>query len=129
MTAPGLKPGSYDLKSGDLQSGDSVLATASAKEWEQGVAVPRSPDLDQAEALRQMIVAKNELYFHRWRPQNITYLTGFRAHEQGNNAKEIAEFDPLVAAKEAEIVKLRVPAQRTFELVPAVKPASKKVGQ
>ena len=31
----------------------------------------------------------------RWRPQNETYLFGFRKHEQGKNAKEIAEFDPL----------------------------------
>ncbi len=63
-----------------------------------------SPGLD---ALRQTINAKNELYFHRWRPQNETYLFGFRKHEQGNNAREIPLFDPLVAAKEAEITKLR----------------------
>jgi len=49
---------------------------------------------------------KNELYFYRWRPQNETYLFGFRKHEQGKNAREVAEFDPLVAAAEAEIDKL-----------------------
>lgn len=58
------------------------------------------------DAVRQVIVEKNELYFHRWRPQNETYLFGFRKHEQGKNGKEIAEFDPLVAAKEDEITKL-----------------------
>jgi lysophospholipase L1-like esterase len=58
------------------------------------------------EPLRQVIRKKNELYFHRWRPQNETYLFGFRKHEQGKNAKEVAEFDPLVAAAEAEIDKL-----------------------
>ena len=56
--------------------------------------------------VRQVIQEKNELYFHRWRPQNETYLFGFRKHEQGKNGKEIAEFDPLVAAKEVEISKL-----------------------
>src|SRR5262245_15971654 len=50
------------------------------------------------EPVRQVIRHKNELYFHRWRPQNQTYLFGFRKHEQGRNAKEIVEFDPLVAA-------------------------------
>lgn len=62
------------------------------------------PDVPPAvvSAIRQ----KNELYFYRWRPQNETYLFGFRKHEQGRNAKEIAEFDPLVAAAEAEITKL-----------------------
>ncbi|HKA05670.1 MAG TPA: SGNH/GDSL hydrolase family protein [Gemmataceae bacterium] len=58
------------------------------------------------EPLRQAIRKKNELYFYRWRPQNETYLFGFRKHEQGKNAREVAEFDPLVAAAEAEIDKL-----------------------
>ena len=63
-------------------------------------------DSESLQPLRQAIQAKNELYFHRWRPQNETYLFGFRKHEQGKNGKEIAEFDPLVAAAEAEIEKL-----------------------
>jgi lysophospholipase L1-like esterase len=54
-------------------------------------------------AVRAAIVAKNELFFHRWRPQNETYLFGFRKHEQGKNAKEIVEFDPLIAKAEEEI--------------------------
>lgn len=57
--------------------------------------------------LVKAIVAKNELFFHRWRPQNITYLTGFRKHEQGNNAKEIVQFDPLVEKAEQHIAELR----------------------
>lgn len=58
------------------------------------------------EPVREAVRKKNELYFYRWRPQNETYLFGFRKHEQGRNAKEVAEFDPLVAAAEAEIDKL-----------------------
>jgi lysophospholipase L1-like esterase len=61
----------------------------------------------QRALLREKIVAKNMLFFHRWRPQNITYLFGFRKHEQGNNAVEIPQFDPLVQAAEAEIEALR----------------------
>lgn len=53
--------------------------------------------------LVEKIQRKNELFFHRWRPQNFTYLLGFRKHEQGQNAVEIAQFDPLVAELEAEI--------------------------
>ena len=60
-----------------------------------------------SEALRLAIVRKNELFFHRWRPENETYLFGFRKHEQGKNAKEIVEFDPLVAKAEEEIEVLR----------------------
>jgi hypothetical protein len=58
------------------------------------------------ERLLKGVQRKNELFFHRWRPQNITYLTGFRAHEQGNNAVEIKQFDPLVEAAEADLAKL-----------------------
>jgi lysophospholipase L1-like esterase len=68
-----------------------------------------TPKLDwqTLEPLRQAVVAKNELFFHRWRPQNETYLFGFRKHEQGRNAREVAEFDPLVAKAEEEIDKFR----------------------
>lgn len=61
------------------------------------------------EELRQAIIKKNELYFHRWRPQNETYLYLFRKHEQGQNAREIPQFDPLVAELETNIAKLRAP--------------------
>jgi lysophospholipase L1-like esterase len=59
------------------------------------------------EPLRQAIVAKNQLFFYRWRPQNETYLFGFRKHEQGKNAKEVAEFDPLVYKAEKEIERIK----------------------
>ncbi len=59
------------------------------------------------EKLKNVIKRKNELFFHRWRPQNFTYLLGFRKHEQGNNAVEIAQFDPLIADLETQIYKLK----------------------
>ena len=70
--------------------------------------------------LRQAIVAKNSLYFHRWRPQNWTYLFGFRKHEQGRNAVEVPQFEELVKAREAEIAKLRVPPAHRLTVVPAL---------
>jgi hypothetical protein len=93
-----------------------AVATARGSEWAKGVAIERGPEFEQAEKLRQAIIDKNRLYFHRWRPQNETYLFGFRKHEQGKNAREIPQFDPLVAKKEAEIAKLRVPVTHTYEL-------------
>ncbi|MDB6058375.1 MAG: hypothetical protein JWO95_2219, partial [Verrucomicrobiales bacterium] len=53
--------------------------------------------------LRDTIVQKNKLYFDRWRPQNETYLLGFRKHEQGQNAKEIPLFDTLVQDEDRKI--------------------------
>ena len=62
---------------------------------------------EDIEQLRDAIIAKNRLYFDRWRPQNQTYLFGFRKKEQGQNAKEIAEFDPLIEKAEKDIAELR----------------------
>jgi glucose/arabinose dehydrogenase len=59
------------------------------------------------EVLRAAIRKKNELFFHRWRPANWTYLFGFRKYEQGQNAVEIPKFDPLIEEWEKRIAKLR----------------------
>ncbi len=80
------------------------------------------PDLAQVEKLRQAIIAKNRLYFYRWRPENETYLFGFRKHEQGQNAREIPQFDPLIAEKEKEIAQLRMPMPHVYELKAEKKP-------
>ena len=60
------------------------------------------------EPLRKAIVAKDTLFFDRWRPQNETYLFGFRKHEQGQNAKEIPMFDPLIADADKKIQEMKV---------------------
>ena len=111
LAVHGLAAGRYTL----TVDGKAVAA-APADEWSKGVTLDRGPDFDQAEKLRQAIVAKNRLYFYRWRPANVTYLFGFRKQEQGQNAIEIPKFDPLVAEKEQEIAKLRVPAAHQYEL-------------
>jgi len=86
--------------------GYSRAAVAVAKQ----LGLPAEPDIQGAkwEKLRQTIVAKNELFFRRFRPQNDTYIYLFRKKEQGKNAVEIPMFDPLIAEKEVEIAKLRV---------------------
>ena len=96
----------------------ATVAAARDREWSTGQAIHTGPDFDQVEQLRQAIIAKNRLYFHRWRPQNVTYLFGFRKHEQGQNAKEVADFDPLIAQAEARIAELRAPLKRQYELIP-----------
>jgi lysophospholipase L1-like esterase len=107
----GLPPGNHRLV---IDGKKALVATADM--WQAGEEIATGPDVDQAERLRQAIVEKNLLYFHRWRPENETYLFGFRKHEQGQNAREIPQFDPLVARKEAEIARLRVPVVHTYEL-------------
>ena len=59
------------------------------------------------QSLRQLIVSKNADFFNYWRPENDTYILGYRKHEQGRNAVELPQFKPLVEAKEKEIARLR----------------------
>lgn len=112
ITVQGLEQGVYKL-----MIDGKLAASASAEQWAKGVAIRSAPDDEQAEQLRQAILRKNELYFHRWRPQNVTYLLGFRKHEQGQNAKEIVQFDPLIAAEEELIRKLKTPATHACEFI------------
>ena len=71
-----------------------------------GLKVPAAP-APALESLRRAVVAKDTLFFNRWRPQNETYLFGFRKHEQGQNAKEIPMFDPLISEGDETIQKLK----------------------
>jgi lysophospholipase L1-like esterase len=66
---------------------------------------------EKAQATAELVSAvkaKDELFFHRWRPQNETYLFGFRKHEQGQNAKEIPALDPLIDAADAKIQQAKI---------------------
>ncbi|QEH37799.1 GDSL-like Lipase/Acylhydrolase [Aquisphaera giovannonii] len=109
-----LAPGRYSLRIDGREA-----FRGGAEELMAGVPLhlDRSADWDRVHALRRAIHEKNQLFFYRWRPQNQTYLFGFRRHEQGNNAVEIPRFDPLVAAKEKEIAGLKQPLTHVFEIV------------
>ncbi len=58
--------------------------------------------------LLSLIRQKNEWFFHRYRPQNETYLFLFRKHEQGNNAVEIPQFDVFIDNAEQEIRRMAI---------------------
>jgi putative heme-binding domain-containing protein len=79
------------------------------------------------EKLREVIVAKNVLWFDRSRPQNMAYIFGFRKHEQGRNAAEIPQFDALIEKEEARIAQLRrlpaVPVSAALEKSAPAAPA------
>ena len=107
-----LPQGRYELKI----DGRPVTVAESAS-WSEGVEMVRGPEFDQVEQLRRVTITKNRLYFYRWRPQNETYLFGFRKHEQGRNGAEIVQFDPLIAEQEAAIATLSVPVAHSYELV------------
>ncbi|WP_161604627.1 PVC-type heme-binding CxxCH protein [Roseiconus nitratireducens] len=82
-------------------------ALATAIEEQAGLKDGRWQDDDQTEPLRQAILEKNRLWFHRSRPANMAYVFGFRKHEQGQNAAEIPQFDALIVKQEQRIASLR----------------------
>lgn len=73
----------------------------------------------QLEAIRLKTITKNREFFYRWRPQNDTYIFGFRKHEQGKNAIEIPQFDPIVQKLEAEIDQMKRPLESRHFVIPA----------
>ncbi len=108
----GLAAGKYGFR---INEQPTIMADE--KQWSAGIYINRGEHLEQLQQLRAAIAEKNMLYFNRYRPQNETYLFLFRKHEQGNNAVEIPQFDPLIAEKEKEIARLRIPMKIAYDLV------------
>ena len=111
VRAPGLTGGRFVLKIDGIPA-----ATATAAEWAQGVGITKGPEFDQLEKLRELIAEKNRHYFHYWRPQNDTYIFGYRKHEQGRNAVEVPNFLKMVADKEAQVAAMATPDVHVYEL-------------
>ncbi len=89
------------------EAGQAVVARELAKGlgYSEGALIDRN--LPAYEELKSLIIEKDRLFFHRWRPANETYLFLFRKHEQGQNAKEIPMFDPLIVAQEKKVEEAR----------------------
>ena len=98
----------------DLVADNKVVASAMSDQWMKGVTLDRIPEVQQVEELREAIVAKNRLFFNQWRPQNETYIFGFRKHEQGQYAAEIPQFDPLIEKAEQRIAELKKPKSHVY---------------
>lgn len=63
-------------------------------------------DSEKADHIRNSIIKKNMLFFHRWRPQNDAYIYGLRKHEQRVAQEEPAQIEPFIAKQEAAITAL-----------------------
>ena len=63
----------------------------------------------RADKVRQAIIKKNTLYFHRWRPRNDAFVFGERRDEQKIAQKEPLQFEPYIEQQEQRIRKLLKP--------------------
>ena len=111
MAIKGLSRGNYRVST---QTG--ILSTMSRSEWEEGTLAVFPEEKERAGLLRDAIIEKNALYFRKYRPQNETYLVGFRKYEQGQNAVELDLLDPLIHEIENEIGRLKVPQPITLTI-------------
>ncbi|GAB4012624.1 hypothetical protein GCM10028808_29270 [Spirosoma migulaei] len=107
----GLKKGFYTLTADNEE-----LVTASAKQWEEGVAIRQGSNFEQVRELRQMILKKNELFFFQYRPLNTTYILGFRSYEQGRHVKGLEEQSILIKWLEGQIAVARKPKSSVYQL-------------
>ncbi len=112
-----------DLPRGTLKAGTSLTSDGihltedgyrlAAEKVVRALAGSASPgstggSLSTRESVLNLAVRKkNELFFHRWRPANWTYLFGFRKNEQGRNSVEMPQFEPLIVEWEKRISRLR----------------------
>ena len=96
-------------KSYRIEIEDAMVGNGFAGNVKKPIMVANPLETEQSEKVRTLIGEKNFLFFNRYRPQNETYLFLFRKHEQGNNAVEIPQFDPLIEEAEKQIAALRTP--------------------
>jgi lysophospholipase L1-like esterase len=63
-------------------------------------------DSKKAEHIRNTIIKKNTLFFHRWRPRNDAFVYGERKDEQRIAQEEPAQIEPFIAKQEVAITLL-----------------------
>jgi hypothetical protein len=97
--------------------GENVV-TASGKEWSGGVEIRQGGPINQANQLRQLILKKNELFFHQYRPLNRTYIIGFRSYEQGRHVKGLEDLGIIIGWLESQIDGVRRPKSNVYQLTP-----------
>lgn len=107
----GLRKGYYTL----AVDGDQVT-TASAKKWAQGVDIDQGASFIQSRQLLDLILNKNELFFHQYRPLNRTYIIGFRSYEQGRHVKGLEDLNIIIEYLEGQIKGVRMPKSHVYQL-------------
>ncbi|MEE2776906.1 MAG: SGNH/GDSL hydrolase family protein [Acidobacteriota bacterium] len=119
VTVDSLVPGTWKLV-----AGGEVLAEAPAGAWLVGVEVTAQALTSvaaTAEDLRRTVVAKDRLFFDRWRAVNGYYIYGDRREPFGVHSfpPEMTRFDERVAEHDRRLAELAEPASIDCQLVRA----------
>ncbi|NRF39294.1 GDSL family lipase [Pedobacter sp. LMG 31643] len=108
----GLKKGFYTLTADNVP-----LITASAKSWETGIEIKQGGVFDQTKQIQHLINKKNDLFFQQYRPWNETYITGFRAYEQGRHKEGLADLEYIMVWLENQIYLNSAPKSIVYQIV------------
>lgn len=108
----GLKKGFYTLTADNVP-----VITASAKSWEAGIEIKQGGVFDQTKQIQYLINKKNDLFFQQYRPWNETYITGFRAYEQGRHKEGLADLEYIMVWLENQIYLNSTPKSIVYQIV------------
>ena len=107
----GLKKGTYALS-----MDGKLVAVGNRKAWEAGIPLAQSPGLQQTEQTLKLIREKDKIYFQQYRPQNRTYILGFRSYEQGRHKEGLAALDALILWLDDQINQTKKPINLHYQL-------------
>ncbi|SHM84046.1 Lysophospholipase L1 [Cyclobacterium lianum] len=110
ISIQGLKKGYYQL----FLDG-KLLAVADQSTWEEGLNLDFSQTGKQ---LLDLIREKDQIYFQQYRPQNRTYILGFRSYEQGRHKAGLQSLDALIFWLDGKINRGKDPGEQRFTLLP-----------
>lgn len=110
ISIQGLKKGYYQL----LMDGQ-LLAVADHRTWNEGLLI----DLSSAgKQMLDLIREKDQIYFQQYRPQNRTYILGFRSYEQGRHKAGLESLDALIFWLDGKINRSKDLKEQLFTLEP-----------
>lgn len=113
VTVKGLAKGMYALT-----VDEELVAVGSHKQFAAGLALEQGPDIVQGRELLELIREKDRVYFQQYRPQNRTYIIGFRQYEQGRHKEGLEALDTLVFWLEEKINLAKKPVRRQYRIQP-----------
>lgn len=102
LTVKNLAAGDYHL----TIDGQAV-ATASSKQWSEGVAIAHSPAHQALAQYREAIYEKNVNFVYSWKALNQVHIVGERRKSNSGRAlpAEVIEFNKIANQKDADLAK------------------------
>jgi lysophospholipase L1-like esterase len=123
LKVTGLKEVAYTLFIDDRNSGVYTSADL-ANGVNLATTMTQGPIYDQEQDLLKAVMAKNDLYFHRWRDVQLFEMPDWLEINPGAEAirkQELGRLDGLIDDAEKNIESLRQPVPHIFRLVPVPK--------